>query len=169
MTYFLFYLFHRLLRKDRRDRDIPLLPFCLLLLIARDPSDISSLYAYGLHALLLYQALSDHLSEEISMIPDLFIILIGIVCSVRAGRPLPDLFLSFLLPLTLYLLSLSGKIGDGDAEVFFALSFYYSLYPLALILFTSSFLALLYSYIEKRDRYPFVPFIFISSILIYSL
>ncbi len=169
MTIFLLYLFHHLFRKENHNKKIYLLPFCLQFLLWRYPFGISGLYAYLFHAFLLYQAFSDQFSEEISVLPDLFMIPIGILYSLHIGRNAVDILLSLVIPLLLYLLSLSKKIGEGDAEIFLSLSFFYPLYPLSLILFFSSLLAFLYSLHEKRERYPFVPFIYIACILVYSL
>lgn len=69
---------------------------------------------------------------------------------------------SFLLLLIAY--RFQNYIGGGDIKVFILLSIIFKM-RIILIMFLSSLIALMYCFLLKKKKVPFIPFIFISTII----
>ena len=119
---------------------------------------------YLLYTLLFaFQAHSDALREEISVWMDILLFLTGTCLSVLEMRSGRDYLLSVsLLPFCVFLLSKTKKIGDGDAEILCALGSILSYSELVFMFFMSACILFVYACFRKKDRYPLVPFLFVS-------
>lgn len=114
--------------------------------------------------ILMIQTIFDLINNDIYTILNLFIIINSFIFKqFDLFNTLNNLILILILLIIYYF---RHSIGLGDIELLFSLSFIYDLYNLSLILLISSLFALLYSSINKKRYYAFVPFI---SLAIYIL
>ena len=73
--------------------------------------------------------------------------------------------LIFAIILIFLIMNLKNKFGYGDTIIFVILIFYYDFYTAQYIFFLASILLLINHILgDKRNTYPFVPFIFLSLI-----
>ncbi len=71
----------------------------------------------------------------------------------------------WILIITTILMNLKNKFGYGDTIIFIILIFYYDFYTAQYIFLLASILLLINHIVgDKRNTYPFVPFIFLSLI-----
>ncbi len=113
--------------------------------------------------LFAFQAHLDARREEISVWTDLFLFLTGTCLSVLENRSWSDYLMAVtFLPLVLYLLSKTGKLGEGDAEIMAACGALLSYREQVFLFFLSTLILAVYACIRKKDRYPLVPFLFLS-------
>ncbi|MBQ1477656.1 MAG: prepilin peptidase [Erysipelotrichaceae bacterium] len=124
--------------------------------------------SYFFLMILYFQALSDRMTMTIYLPADLFLLLIGILESLLSSRNMVDLLLSAsLLPLSLCLLDPKHeKMGEGDKEILFVSAFYLSYEELVTAFFLSTLFLLLISLIKKKTRFPYVPFWFVSCVIV---
>ena len=121
---------------------------------------------YFLIIILLFESISDCINNEIYSPLNYLLFLIGICNTYFINRNIYDLLITLLIPFTLYLLSLSKGLGNGDVEVFFVLSFYFEFRDLLYILLFTSIFACIYLLINKKDKIALLPFITYSVLLI---
>jgi len=124
--------------------------------------------SYCFLMILFFQALSDRMTMTIYLPADLFLFLIGILESLLSSRNMVDLLLSAsLLPLSLCLLDPKHeKMGEGDKEILFVSAFYLSYEELVTAFFLSTLFLLFFSLLKKKTRVPYVPFWFVSCVIV---
>lgn len=115
-----------------------------------------------LFTILLTQSITDIINYDIYSILNIFLALFLILYK---GLNISKYLTSITLPLIL--LIINKGIGLGDIEILFIEAIIFDIYKLSLIVFISSFINLIYALIRKNKYYPFVPFISMSTLLIY--
>ena len=114
--------------------------------------------------ILLLQSITDFINNDVYTILNISIIIIGLIFK---NINYNEILLSMLLPLLLWIINIFKKgIGDGDIEMIFALCFIYNTMQLSKIILFSSIMNLIYSFVIKKDKYSFIPFIFLSCLLL---
>ena len=166
MTFVIFLCYRRLL--PRLNRMTVLLTTALFLMELYSLRSLPSYLRFLFEVLFLFQSLSDAFYQEIYVLTNIVLFLLGMTLSVLNKRPVGDLLLSItLLPLSLFLLSKYRKgIGEGDSEFLCALGSLISYPELVSCFFLAVTILLLYSRIRKKESYPLLPFLFISYVIL---
>lgn len=97
-------------------------------------------------------------------------LLFPLICIIVLNRAflnyeLIEWILIFAIILIFLIMNLKNKFGYGDTIIFVILIFYYDFYTAQYIFLLASILLLInHILVDKRNTYPFVPFIFLSLI-----
>ena len=100
---------------------------------------------------------------------NILVLLLGLIKHLTSSFNLIDILLGLtVIPSTLILLNIIKKesIGDGDIEYLSALGFYYGYQIQVLAFFLSVLLIFFYSLFNKKKRYPMIPFISLSYLIV---
>lgn len=99
---------------------------------------------------------------------NMLILVLGLVKHITSNFNIINILMGIsVIPLVLLILNLIKRdsIGLGDIEYISALGFYYGYYIQTISLFISTILLLIYSLLNKKKRYPFIPFLSIGFML----
>ena len=122
---------------------------------------------YIIFQILLFQSITDITNNDVYLIPNIAICLIPFIFNEYS---LFNTLISFLLPLVIYLISKLNKgIGDGDIELLICLCFLFDIKQMCYICLIASTLNIIFSLHQKRNIYPFVPFISIATTIVYLM
>ena len=134
--------------------------------------ELYSLYSkdilfFLLFSILLFQSITDYINNDVYTFCNIIIASIGLLFIKPS---ITSIITSLVLPIVLIVLNSFIKgIGDGDIELLICLCFIYDLYSLSLIVLLASTLNFIYALILKKDKYSFIPFIFVCSLIIYII
>lgn len=115
--------------------------------------------------LLITNSVTDYINHDVYSVFNIVLVLYAVLI-LKPG--IESVLISLIVPLILYLLNKLYKgMGQGDIELFIALSFYFDIVSLVKILLISSLLNLLYAAFVHKESYCFVPFITIATIMVF--
>lgn len=111
---------------------------------------------------LFVESIIDIKTNKVYIVFNLFILITGLLNGVNINTYLHTLIVPFIL---LLFNVKEEKIGYGDIETICVISMFYNIYQLSIILLLASVINLLFAVMIKKDKYPFIPFIFISVLI----
>lgn len=114
--------------------------------------------------LMIFNTITDIINKDVYIVPNLLFILLGFTLN----RPIKEVIVSIsIFPTMLFILSkLTNGIGLGDVILVFLLGFIFDIKRLVSTILLASIINLIYALFIKKDEYSFVPFIFISILLV---
>lgn len=148
----------------RKYYDVPINKqvFFILLLIEITAIYKKDLLFYILFTLLLVMSITDVINNDVNTLICIIIGILGLIFNKDIS------IMSFLVPVVLYIVNKFIKgMGLGDIYLLIALSFIFNTYEISLICLLSSTMNLIYSRFIKKERYAFVPFISLASLIMY--
>ena len=129
---------------------------------------INDFWLYIIFIILLFQSLCDIFNNDVYTIFNISLLLIGVITNYN--HIIYYLISSLILPIILLLIKLlTNAIGGGDIEMLFCLGFIFKFNEICLILLIASILNIIYSFINKKEKYAYIPFLSVATIFIYLL
>lgn len=115
---------------------------------------------------LLTQSITDYINQdvysEVNVLPTIYAIILN------SNQLFSKFLYASILPIALMIINrFKTLIGMGDIEIIFVLGLLFGYEQLLLIVLISSLINLVYAFFIKKNRYSFVPFIFIATFLVY--